>query len=167
MVYRARDRVTNETVALKKIRLEQEDEGVPSTAIREISLLKEMQHSNIVRWVSFISSAFSFWTLLIRFSVADWCAERHQITAVLICSERLGKNCALSVMLCFSLLWLCNVVLLQKEQKSYMRIFLMKTTEKIGGPVLVRYNTFPGDSQNFQRNLDWCLDWWTWKPWLC
>ncbi|CAM8966610.1 unnamed protein product [Rhodiola kirilowii] len=49
VVYKARDRVTNETIALKKIRLEQEDEGVPSTAIREISLLKEMQHCNIVR----------------------------------------------------------------------------------------------------------------------
>ncbi|XP_022642326.1 cell division control protein 2 homolog 1 isoform X2 [Vigna radiata var. radiata] len=49
VVYKARDRVTNETIALKKIRLEQEDEGVPSTAIREISLLKEMQHRNIVR----------------------------------------------------------------------------------------------------------------------
>jgi cyclin-dependent kinase 2 len=49
VVYWARDWVTNETVALKKIRLEQEDEGVPSTAIREISLLKEMQHGNIVR----------------------------------------------------------------------------------------------------------------------
>ncbi|RZC71693.1 hypothetical protein C5167_050824 [Papaver somniferum] len=49
VVYKARDRVTNETIALKKIRLEQEDEGVPSTAIREISLLKEMQHDNIVR----------------------------------------------------------------------------------------------------------------------
>uniref|UniRef100_A0A0E0NNV0 Protein kinase domain-containing protein n=4 Tax=Oryza TaxID=4527 RepID=A0A0E0NNV0_ORYRU len=49
VVYRARDKVTNETIALKKIRLEQEDEGVPSTAIREISLLKEMHHGNIVR----------------------------------------------------------------------------------------------------------------------
>ncbi|MQM05164.1 hypothetical protein Taro_037974 [Colocasia esculenta] len=49
VVYKARDRLTNETIALKKIRLEQEDEGVPSTAIREISLLKEMQHCNIVR----------------------------------------------------------------------------------------------------------------------
>ncbi|KAH6558927.1 hypothetical protein KP509_1Z037600 [Ceratopteris richardii] len=49
VVYKAKDRVTNETIALKKIRLEQEDEGVPSTAIREISLLKEMQHGNIVR----------------------------------------------------------------------------------------------------------------------
>ncbi|XP_073307030.1 cell division control protein 2 homolog A-like [Primulina huaijiensis] len=49
VVYKARDRITNETIAMKKIRLEQEDEGVPSTAIREISLLKEMQHANIVR----------------------------------------------------------------------------------------------------------------------
>lgn len=51
VVYKARDRNTNETIALKKIRLEQEDEGVPSTAIREISLLKEMQHRNIVRYI--------------------------------------------------------------------------------------------------------------------
>ena len=29
-------------------RLEQEEEGVPSTAIREISLLKELNHENIV-----------------------------------------------------------------------------------------------------------------------
>lgn len=58
VVYKARDRVTNETIALKKIRLEQEDEGVPSTAIREISLLKEMQHGNIVRYLEFIVTNF-------------------------------------------------------------------------------------------------------------
>ena len=34
---------------MKKIRLEAEDEGIPSTALREISLLKELQHCNIVR----------------------------------------------------------------------------------------------------------------------
>ena len=51
VVYKARDRLTNETIALKKIRLEAEDEGVPSTAIREIALLKEMHHGNIVRSV--------------------------------------------------------------------------------------------------------------------
>uniref|UniRef100_A0A7R9ZT38 Cyclin-dependent kinase 2 homolog n=1 Tax=Craspedostauros australis TaxID=1486917 RepID=A0A7R9ZT38_9STRA len=48
-VFKAKDRVTGEIVALKKIRLEAEDEGIPSTAIREISLLKELQHANIVR----------------------------------------------------------------------------------------------------------------------
>jgi hypothetical protein len=40
--------------------LEQEDEGVPSTAIREISLLKEMQHGNIVRWATFLPPFFFF-----------------------------------------------------------------------------------------------------------
>jgi serine/threonine protein kinase len=42
VVYKARDLQTNDIVALKKIRMEHEDEGVPSTAIREISLLKEV-----------------------------------------------------------------------------------------------------------------------------
>jgi len=48
VVYKAKDNVTGQIVALKKIRLEAEDEGVPSTAIREISLLKELSHPNIV-----------------------------------------------------------------------------------------------------------------------
>jgi hypothetical protein len=33
---------------VQKIRLESEDEGIPSPAIREIFLLKELQHLNIV-----------------------------------------------------------------------------------------------------------------------
>ena len=49
VVYKALDRVTNQYVALKKIRLETESEGVPSTAIREISLLKELEHDNVVK----------------------------------------------------------------------------------------------------------------------
>lgn len=49
IVYKARNRDTQEIVALKRIRLESEDEGVPCTAIREISLLKELNHPNIVR----------------------------------------------------------------------------------------------------------------------
>lgn len=48
VVYRAKDVTTGETIALKKIRLEQEDEGVPATAIREICILKELDHPNVV-----------------------------------------------------------------------------------------------------------------------
>lgn len=48
VVYKARHKKTNTIVALKKIRLENEDEGVPSTAMREISVLKELRHPNIV-----------------------------------------------------------------------------------------------------------------------
>lgn len=51
VVYKARDVNSGEIVALKKIRLEAEDEGVPSTAIREISLLKELKDDNIVKCV--------------------------------------------------------------------------------------------------------------------
>jgi serine/threonine protein kinase len=48
VVYKARDVQTDEIVALKRIRLEVEDEGIPSTALREISLLRELNHENIV-----------------------------------------------------------------------------------------------------------------------
>ena len=52
VVYKARDTQTGEIYALKKIKLETEQEGIPSTAIREIALLKELQHPNIVRLVN-------------------------------------------------------------------------------------------------------------------
>jgi cyclin-dependent kinase 1 len=48
VVFKGRNKKSGEIVAMKKIRLESEEEGVPSTAIREISLLKELQHPNIV-----------------------------------------------------------------------------------------------------------------------
>lgn len=34
VVYKARDKLTNDIVAVKKIRLDHEDEGLPSTAVR-------------------------------------------------------------------------------------------------------------------------------------
>jgi cyclin-dependent kinase len=57
VVYKARDLANSgRIVALKKIRLEAEDEGVPSTAIREISLLKELRDPNIVRLFNIVHS---------------------------------------------------------------------------------------------------------------
>lgn len=46
-VFKGRNRQTGEYVALKEIHLDSE-EGTPSTAIREISLMKELKHDNIV-----------------------------------------------------------------------------------------------------------------------
>lgn len=45
-VFKGRSRLTESLVALKEIRLEHE-EGAPCTAIREVSLLKELRHANI------------------------------------------------------------------------------------------------------------------------
>ena len=56
-MYKAEDRTTGTFVALKKIRLETEDEGVPSTAIREISLLKELAHQYIVNLIDVVHIA--------------------------------------------------------------------------------------------------------------
>lgn len=47
-VYKA-VRLGGEPVAIKKIKLDVESEGIPSTALREIAILKKMNHPNIVR----------------------------------------------------------------------------------------------------------------------
>lgn len=49
LVFKAKDKVTNAIVALKRIRPEAANEGIPPTAIREISALKELSHPNIVK----------------------------------------------------------------------------------------------------------------------
>ncbi|CAG8491710.1 9705_t:CDS:1 [Acaulospora morrowiae] len=47
-VYKGKERRSGDIVALKEIHLDSE-EGAPSTAIREISLMKELKHQNIVK----------------------------------------------------------------------------------------------------------------------
>lgn len=55
VVYLALDKKTNERVALKKMIIhvmadyQNENEGIPSTALREISLLMELTHPHIVK----------------------------------------------------------------------------------------------------------------------
>lgn len=48
VVYRARDKKTNEIVALKRLKMEKEKEGFPITSLREINTLLKAQHTNIV-----------------------------------------------------------------------------------------------------------------------
>ena len=50
MVFRARDRASSKIVALKQIRMsiEERQNGIPITALREISILRSLKHPNIV-----------------------------------------------------------------------------------------------------------------------
>lgn len=48
VVYRARDKRTQEIVALKKLKMEREKEGFPITSLREINTLLISQHVNVV-----------------------------------------------------------------------------------------------------------------------
>lgn len=49
VVYRARDKQSGSIVALKKLRMEREKEGMPLTSLREIRLLKRITHPNVVQ----------------------------------------------------------------------------------------------------------------------
>ena len=51
-VFKARDRITGDVVALKTMRFALTEDGVPMAILREISLLKQLErfrHPNIVR----------------------------------------------------------------------------------------------------------------------
>ena len=47
-VVRAKNILTNEEVAIKKVKLDVEGEGIPATCLREISILKHFKHINVV-----------------------------------------------------------------------------------------------------------------------
>ena len=50
MVYKAKDRRSNQIYALKKVRLEKEKEGFPVTTVREIKILRQLDnHQNIIK----------------------------------------------------------------------------------------------------------------------
>ncbi|RXG60493.1 Cyclin-dependent kinase 11B [Armadillidium vulgare] len=48
VVYRAREKSTNDIVALKRLKMEKEKEGFPITSLREVNTLLKGQHNNIV-----------------------------------------------------------------------------------------------------------------------
>ncbi|CAF2142333.1 unnamed protein product [Rotaria magnacalcarata] len=56
-VFKARDKATGELCALKKVRLENEKEGFPITAIREIQILRQLTHPHIVNLKEIIMDA--------------------------------------------------------------------------------------------------------------
>ena len=51
-------------VALKKIRMDNEKEGFPITAIREIKLLKSLAHPNVIRLREIVRSQGLRWHIL-------------------------------------------------------------------------------------------------------
>ncbi|KAL0585217.1 Cyclin-dependent kinase 18 [Plecturocebus cupreus] len=69
-VFKGRSKLTENLVALKEIRLEHE-EGAPCTAIREVSLLKNLKHANIVTLHDLIHTDRSL-TLVFEYLRSAW-----------------------------------------------------------------------------------------------
>ncbi|TPX39064.1 hypothetical protein SeMB42_g06493 [Synchytrium endobioticum] len=92
-VYKGKNRLTGDTVALKEIQLDPE-EGAPSTAIREISLMKELRHENIVKLYDVIHTER---TLTLIFEYMDQDLKKYMDTN--------GKYGAIEPMLCKSFMF--------------------------------------------------------------
>ncbi|EHA8587851.1 hypothetical protein COCNU_scaffold003404G000010 [Cocos nucifera] len=56
MVYEAQDIITGERAALKKLKLDNWKEGFPVPVIREIKLLKKMDHENVIKLKEIVTS---------------------------------------------------------------------------------------------------------------
>jgi serine/threonine protein kinase len=50
------DKVTREVVALKRINTQQEENGFPITAIREVKILKALNHENVITLKEIVTS---------------------------------------------------------------------------------------------------------------
>ncbi len=48
VVYKCTNTETQETVALKHLRIENDEQGLPATSLREISLLQDLKHPYVV-----------------------------------------------------------------------------------------------------------------------
>ena len=57
VIYKAKDVQSEKIVAIKKVKINPEIEGTPSTAIREIALLKELKHPNIIHLLDVIHTS--------------------------------------------------------------------------------------------------------------
>lgn len=54
-VYKAKDQEKGTYVALKRVRLENERDGFPITAVREIKILRQLNHKNIVNLIEIVT----------------------------------------------------------------------------------------------------------------
>jgi cyclin-dependent kinase len=88
VVYKAINTETEEIVAIKKVKLESEQEGVPATTIREIVLLKELKHENIVKLLDqsmtedIIILIFEYWDQDLSNYMAKHCKNGIDIQAI-------------------------------------------------------------------------------------
>ncbi|KAH9794235.1 hypothetical protein WN944_011350 [Citrus x changshan-huyou] len=103
-VYKCRNTVTGQKVAIKMMTIQTEQEGVPSYIIREVSLLKELEHENIVRLLDVQSSRKDVF-LVFEYLDLDLHSfiTRHKNTLNLLVIKAILKQILLGLAYCHSL----------------------------------------------------------------
>ena len=65
-VFVAKDKNSGDIVALKRINTEQEENGFPITALREVKILKALHHVNIVNLKEIVTSKGAYPIVLVQ-----------------------------------------------------------------------------------------------------
>ena len=65
---------------MKKIKIDHCDEGIPSTAIREIALLRELEHANIVNLIDIVHGDNKLYLVFEYFNqdMRKWLEKRNK-----------------------------------------------------------------------------------------
>lgn len=74
VVHMAKQKSTDRNVALKKIKSERPEEGINFTAIREIKLLREFKHENVIELVDVFTTLDM--AVILAYEVADTDLEK-------------------------------------------------------------------------------------------
>ncbi|CAI8025615.1 Cyclin-dependent kinase 9 [Geodia barretti] len=132
-VYKARDRESGKIVALKKVRMENEKEGFPMTALREIRILQLLNHENVINLVEYNRERGSI------FLVFDFC--EHDLAGLLCCEEvRFSLQEIKSIMqqLFNALFFIHGVRILNRDMKSSNILITRSGVLKLGDFGLAR-----------------------------
>ena len=70
VVFKGRHKMRGDIVAMKKVKIDAEDEGIPATSVREISMLRDIQHQNIVQLKDILMSDLKLY-LVFEFLTMD------------------------------------------------------------------------------------------------
>ncbi|KAG0167583.1 Cyclin-dependent kinase 2 [Apophysomyces sp. BC1015] len=134
VVFKAQQQVTNKLVALKKVRLNM-TLGVPTTALREVALLKEVNHHNVVKLLDMIQKDTTIY-LVFDFAEVDL---GHYI-------EKLGREgMTLPHVKVITLWYRAPEILLGSDH--YSTAVDMWSVGCILAEMLMLRAIFPGDSQ--------------------
>lgn len=62
-VYKSFDKKLNMYVAVKKMKIPNDGQGIPSTVLREISLLRDLDHPHVIRLLDVIIKPAKIWLI--------------------------------------------------------------------------------------------------------
>ncbi|KAL9457079.1 hypothetical protein AB3S75_006172 [Citrus x aurantiifolia] len=138
-VYKCRNTVTGQKVAIKMMTIQTEQEGVPSYIIREVSLLKELEHENIVRLLDVQSSRTDVF-LVFEYLDLDLHSfiTRHKTTFNLLVIKAILKQILLGLAYCHSL-----KILHRDLKPNNLLIDLKRNTVKLADFGLARASGVP------------------------